>query len=212
VLNGLDTGIGDQQQLNESDLHFLRRLLARYDADVQVVGTELHAAPRAQAQRNTIEVALNSQLKQVRVIADLSQQVSQITATGWDYSQGQTISVSSQTTSFGPGSGKRGADWLQQTLGTRSEQIARVTSLNTQEAQALADAELGQRMRTFVVARGVSEGNPNLRVGTYLTLGGLGARFSNTYYVTSTVHHFDTDKGYETRFCAECAYLGGAAS
>jgi phage protein D len=159
-----------------------------------------------------MQIDLNSQLREVRVLADLAQQVTQVTATGWDYSQGQAISVTSQTTSFGPGSGQRGADWLQQTLGTRSEQVARVANLNTQEAQALVDADLAQRMRTFVVARGVSEGNPNLRVGTYLTLGGLGSRFSNTYYVTSTVHHFDTKNGYQTRFCAECAYLGGASS
>jgi uncharacterized protein len=45
-----------------------------------------------------------------------------------------------------------------------------------------------------------------------LNLGGLGERFSNTYYVTSTVHHFDTHSGYQTRFCAESAYLGGASS
>jgi hypothetical protein len=211
VLNGLDTGIGVQQQFNESDLGFLRRLLARYDADVQVVGTELHASPRSQAQRNTMEIDLNSQLKHVRILADLAHQVTQVAATGWDYTQGQAISVTSQSTSFGPGSGQAGKDWLQQTLGTRTEQIARYTSLNRQEAQALVDAEFVQRNRTFVVAHGASEGNPNLRVGTYLTLGGVGARFSNTYYVTSTVHHFDTSGGYSTEFCAECAYLGGGS-
>lgn len=212
VLDGLDANIGDQLQLNESDLHFLRRLLARYDADMQVVGSELHAAPRAQAQRNTLQIDLQSQLREVRVNADLSHQVTQITATGWDYAQGQVISVKSQSNGFGPGSGQGGQTWLQQTLGARSEQLARMTNLNSQEAQALVDAEWAQRLRTFVVARGVAEGNPNLRVGTYLTLVGLGARFSNTYYVTETVHHFDTTNGYETRFCAECAYLGGATS
>lgn len=211
VLAGLDTNIGTQQQFNESDMHFLRRLLARYDADVQIVGTELHASPRAQAQRNSIEIDLNSQLKQVRVLADLSHQVSQITATGWDYNQGQRISVTSQTSSFGPGSGMKGSDWLQQALAARSEQMAQFSNLNTQEAQALVDAEYAQRMRTFVVAHGVSEGNPNLRVGTNLQLAGLGPRFSNTYYTTATVHHFDTEKGYETHFCAECAYLGGGS-
>lgn len=211
VLNGLDTNIGDQLQFNESDLYFLRRLLARYDADVQVVGSELHASPRSQAQRNSIEIDLNSQLKQVRVIADLAHQVTQITATGWDYNQGQTISVTSQTTSLGPGSGQTGATWLQQALATRSEQIAQFSNLNTQDAQALVDAEFAQRARTFVVAHGVSEGNPNLRVGTYLQLAGLGPRFSNTYYTTATVHHFDTQNGYETHFCAECAYLGGGS-
>jgi phage protein D len=211
VLAGLDTNIGDQLQFNESDLHFLRRLLARYDADVQIVGSELHASPRSQTQRNSIEIDLNSQLKQVRVIADLAHQVSQITSTGWDYNQGQTISVTSQTTSFGPGSGQTGPAWLQQVLTTRSEQIAQFSNLNSQDAQALVDAEFAQRVRTFVVAHGVSEGNPNLRVGTYLQLVGLGPRFSNTYYTTSTVHHFDTQNGYETRFTAECAYLGGGS-
>jgi phage protein D len=210
VLDGLDATIGAQQQFNESDLHFLRRLLARYDADVQIVGTELHASPRAQAQRNSIEIDLNSQLKQVRVLADLSHQVKQITATGWDYNQGQAISVTSQTTSFGPGSGKTGTDWMHQALSSRSEHLGQFSSLNTGEAQALVDAEFAQRCRMFVVADGVSEGNPNLRVGTYLKLNGLGPRFSNTYYTTSTVHHFDTQGGYETRFRAECAYLGGA--
>ena len=211
VLDGLDTNIGTQQQFNESDLHFLRRLLARYDADVQIVGTELHASPRSSAQRNFIEIDLNSQLKEVRVIADLSHQVTQVTATGWDYNQGQRISVTSQTTSFGPGSGQAGKDWLQQALSTRSEQLGQFTALNTQEAQALVDSEFSQRNRSFVVAHGVSEGNPNLRVGTYLKLNGLGQRFSNTYYTTATVHHFDTQGGYETRFRAECAYLGGGS-
>ncbi len=212
VCNGIDASIGDQQQLNESDLHFLRRLLARYDADAQVVGTELHVTPRAQAQRNAIQIDLNSQLKEVRVIADLAQQVTQVTATGWDYGQGQTISVTSQASSLGPGSGTTGKDWMQQAFGARSEQIARAANLNSQEAQAVVDAEFAQRVRTFVVAHGVSEGNPNLRVGTNLTLGGLGSRFSNTYYVTATVHHFDAHGGgYQTRFSAECAYLGAAS-
>lgn len=212
VLSGLDSNIGTQQQFNESDLRFLRRLLARYDADVQVVGTELHASPRSQAQRNSIEIDLNSQLKHVRVLADLAHQVTQITAAGWDYSQGQAISVTSQTTSLGPGSGQTGATWVQQALATRSEHLGQFANLNAPNAQALVDAEFAQRSRCFLVAQGVSEGNPNLRVGTSLQLNGLGPRFSNTYYTTSTLHHFDTQGGYETRFCAECAYLGGASS
>jgi uncharacterized protein len=211
VVDGLDTSVGTQQQFNESDLHFLRRLLARYDADMQVVGTELHASPRSQAQRNTLELDMGSQLRKVRVLADLAHQVSQVTATGWDYQQGQTISVTSQTTSFGPGSGKTGKDWLQQALATRSVQLAQFAGLDSADAQAFADAEMAQRARRFVVANGVAEGNPNLRVGSYLTLVGLGPRFSNTYYTTATVHRFDTESGYETEFTAECAYLGGAS-
>jgi Bacteriophage probable baseplate hub protein len=210
VVDGLDQSIGTQQQFNESDLHFLRRLLARYDADLQVVGTELHASPRAQAQRNTLELDMGGQLRKLRVLADLSHQVSQVTVTGWDYQQGQTISATSQTTSLGPGSGKNGKDWLEQALSQRSLSLGQFANLDSNDAQALADAEFAQRTRRFVVANGVTEGNPSLRVGSYLSLFGLGARFSNTYYTIATIHRYDTNSGYETEFTAECAYLGGA--
>jgi phage protein D len=211
VTTGLDATIGNEQQLNESDLHFLRRLLARYDADLQVVAAELHATPRSQAQRNTIQLDMNSQLHEVRVMADLAHQVTQITATGWDFKQGQTISVTSQTTTLGPGSGQAGTYWLPQAWGSRSEQLAQYAAVDQPDAQALVDAEFAQRSRRFVVARGVAEGNPMLRVGTYLTLTGLGPRFSNTYYTTAAVHRFDTEKGYATEFTAECAYLGAGS-
>src|SRR6185437_677427 len=114
----------------------LRRLLARFDADLQVVSDELHVSPRSQVQRNTIQLDMNSQLREVRVLSDLAHQVSQVTATGWDYQQGQTIPVTSQATSFGQGSGKTGKDWLEQALSSRSEQIGQFSSLNQSEAQA----------------------------------------------------------------------------
>jgi len=208
VTSGLDATIGSEQQLNESDLHFLRRLLARYDADLQVVAAELHATPRSQAQRNAIQLDMNSQLQEVRVLADLAHQVTQVTATGWDFNQGQTISATSQTSDLGPGSGQTGSYWLPQAWSSRSEQLAQYATLNQTDAQALVNAEFAQRSRRFVVARGVAEGNPSLRVGSYLTLTGLGPRFSNTYYTTATVHRYDTEKGYATDFTAECAYLG----
>lgn len=211
VTSGLDETIGSEQQLNESDLHFLRRLLARYDADLQVVAAELHATPRSQAQRNAIQLDMNGQLHEVRILADMAHQVTQVTATGWDYNQGKTISATSQTTSLGPGSGQTGGSWLQQALSSRSEQLAQYATLTQSDAQALVDAEFAQRSRQFVVARGIAEGNPALRVGSYLTLTGLGPRFSNTYYTTATVHRFDTEKGYATEFTAECAYLGAGS-
>jgi len=211
VATGLDAKIGTEQQFNESDLKFLRRLLARYDADLQVVGDELHASPRSQVQRNSIELDMNSQLREVRVVADLAHQVTAVTATGWDYKSGQAISVTSQASALGQGSGQTGKDWLGQALRSRSEQMAHFSSLNQAEAQALVDAEFMQRARRFAVAHGVAEGNPNLRVGSWLTLTGLGPRFSNDYYTTMAVHRFDTDNGYETEFTAESAYLGDAA-
>ena len=99
---------------------------------------------------------------------------------------------------------------MSQAVSTRSEHIGNFANRNQSEAQALADADFLQRSRKFVVARGCAAGNPALRVGSWVTLTGLGPRFSNDYFVTSTVHHWDTENGYETEFTAECAYLGGS--
>ena len=56
VIAGLDSPTGTWAQINESDLAFLRRLLARFDADVQVVGEELHVSPRGDVRRGGIEL------------------------------------------------------------------------------------------------------------------------------------------------------------
>jgi phage protein D len=57
---------------------------------------------------------------------------------------------------------------------------------------------------------GTAEGNAALRVGTHVTLRGLGPRFDNVYYVTRACHRWDVASAYETDFEAECAFLGGA--
>lgn len=209
-VSGLAQNIGNQMQLNESDLAFVRRILNRYDADLQVVGTELHAAPRAQVERGEIELALHSQLRRVRVLSDLAHQVTKITVSGWDPAQGQRVSATAQGANLGPGQGRTGAQLLQQTLGARPHHIGHLAALTSGEAQALADAAFDARARRFVCVQATAEGNPALRVGTHVKLTGIGSRFSNTYYITRAVHRYDSRSGYLTDFDGECAYWGQA--
>jgi uncharacterized protein len=209
IAQGLDTVLGDRLQLNESDLAFLRRLLHEYDADLQVVGEELHVSPRQAAQRPAIVLELYSQLQEVRLTADLAHQVSNVTVTGWDPEQAQRVDATATGRSLGPGRGRRAAEILRDTLGTRSEHLAGEPVLTRDEARERANAAHDRRARRFVVAEGTADGNPGLRVGTHVELTGLSARFDNIYYVTSVCHRFDMQSGYTTDFEAECAYLGG---
>lgn len=210
-ITGLDGNIGTWMQLNESDLAFLRRLLARYDGDVQVVGNELHVSPRSDVQRGTITLKAGSQLKTVRITADLAHQVTEVTTSGWDHVDGRRVRATSSGLALGPGSGRLGSDVLREALDPRSEHVSTCQVSTQDEAQALADAEFDRRARRFVVASGTAEGNPRLRVGTHVSLSGISARFDNTYYVVHVRHRFDVARGYETDFEAECARLGNAS-
>jgi phage protein D len=208
VISGFTDSIGVQMQLNESDLAFLRRLLARYDGDVQVVGTELHVSPRSDVRRGTVELVLTRQLRSVTAIADLAHQVNEVTVAGWDSGRGQRIHGSSTGTQRGPGSGRVGSELLSDALCRRTHHISHVAVEDDDEANALADAAFDERQRRFVTVTAVAEGNPALRVGTHVKLTGLGPRFSNTYYVTRCRHRYDLERGYETDFTAESAFFG----
>jgi phage protein D len=208
VVDEFGDSSGTYVQLNESDLAFLRRLLARYDGDIQVVGQELHISPRGGVRREQLTLLLHSQLREARVLADLAHQVTQISASGWDVAQGTAISATSSGAALGPGQGADGARILRDTLGERSQHVGHLAAAAQAELQAIADSAFDQRARRFVCVAGVAEGNPQLRVGAHVELRGLGPRLSNTYYVTQVCHRYDLVNGYETDFEAECAYLG----
>lgn len=208
-VSGLSDDLGTQVQLNESDLAFLRRLLARRDADLRVEKGDLVVEPRGDTQRGTVTLEMYGQLKRVRVLADLSHQATEVTASGWDPLDGKRVTGTSTGSEPGPGSGTAGKDALEAALGPRGEHASDLAVATDGEAQALADAAFDRRARRFVTVEGEADGNPLLRVGTHLTLEKLGPRFSNTYHVTRAVHRWTREDGYRTEFEGECAFLGG---
>ncbi|WP_088889349.1 phage late control D family protein [Leptolyngbya ohadii] len=208
IITGFTRPIGTQVQINESDLAFLRRILSRYDGDVQIVGRELHVSPRSDVQRGTVELALHRQLRMARVLADLAHQVTEVTVSGWDAGQGQRICSRSRGSHLGQGGGRTGAQVLQSTIGDRSHHIGHLAIASNTEAQAVADAAFDHRARQFLCIEATAEGNPAIRVGTQVRLTGMGDRFDNTYYVVKACHRYGVIRGYETDFSGECAYWG----
>jgi phage protein D len=209
VIRGLTDRVDIQIQLNESNLAFMRRLLADYDADLQVAANELHIARRSDIQRGSLTLTLGSQLTRVRLCADLAGQVTKVTHAGFDVGQGRPVTAQSAGADLGPGSGRTGSAFLEETFGAREEHLGDRTVYDQAEADALVAAAFGRRGRRFVTLDGTCEGNPALRVGSHVTIEGVGPRFANTYQLTSACHRFDRTQVYQTDFTAECGYFGG---
>ncbi|MDC0747861.1 phage late control D family protein [Polyangium mundeleinium] len=209
VVKGFTESLGTQVQLDETDLAFLRRMLAARDGDVQVVGKELHVSPRKDVRRGVLELMLGRALRRARVTADLAHQVTEVTVGGWDAVAGRRVEGSGTGTNLGPGAGRRGSALLEAAVGARIEHLRDVPATTDDEARAIAEASFDRRARRFVCVDATAEGNPALRVGTHVRLIGLGPRFDNTYVVVRAQHRFDVERGYEIDFEAECAFLGG---
>ena len=219
VPNEFEQSIGARVQLNESNLAFLRRMLARFDGDVQIVGEELHVSPRANVQRGDpviMEFQTESEdadilsLKCAHVSADLAQQTTEVTVSGWDPEQGQRVTGRSTGANLrGDASqGSTGAQLLEHVNIRRAEHVGHLAITSETEATAIADAAFDCRARKFVCLDGTAQGDPRIRVGATVDVRGLGPRFDNKYYVTTACHRWDRRRGYEVDFEAECAYWG----
>jgi len=208
VITGLNDEVDEQQQLNETDLGFLRRLLVRYDADAQVVGEELHISPRSAVDRGEVTLALGEALKSVRVVADLSDQRTETQLHGFSHFEGQAEEFTAVESDLDPGEGATGTDLVAEAYPGAVDLLQRVAFRDAAEAQTIANAAQTARARRFVIAEGSTTGNANLRVGTHVILEDLGPRFSNTYTCTRACHRYDERAGYITDFTAETAKLG----
>ena len=210
VREGVDTGTRNWMQSDETDLAFLRRILERFDSDVQVVADKLQVGRVGMDQRTLVTLQAGSSLKYARITADVAEQVTAIRLASFDPATGEAADAEEKAAGFGPGSGKSGADILSEKFSEVVMHLGRFGPMTDADAAALAACEANRRARAFVRASGTADGNAELRVGSWIELVGVNAQFANQYAVTKAVHRWDRQDGYRTDFEAECAYLGEA--
>ena len=187
---------GDYNQLNESDLHFLRRLAARYAAAPRVVGGTLTCRKR-EALPSPVTLDAGDTLKRLRVVADLMRQPIKATVQGQDLTAGSAISATG-TTLLVPAQGKTAATALQG-LGWDGDEIFVLPAPATQaEATDYANAVFDARGRRFLHGDLVCIGNPDVMVGGAVSLTGVSQRLAGTYAVVACAHLFDESAGYQT--------------
>jgi phage protein D len=211
VRDGLDAPVGTWVQMNESDLAFLRRVLHRFDADMQVVAGALQAGPAGRDARTSVTLTYGQNLVRARMTADLADQATEIRVSGFDPATGEAVTGTATDGEKGPGAGQAGPALLRETFDARREHHGHEGPLTSAEADRLARAVYGQRARRFVRVDAAAQGNANIRVGSHVSIAGVNPFFVNTYAVTEATHRFDLQNGYLTDFLAESAFLGEGA-
>ncbi|MCJ0874255.1 phage late control D family protein [Streptomyces sp. AP-93] len=198
------------QQLNQSDLAFLRTRARLLQAELWATGRTLHFRTRGSRQGAEQTLVHGSELLSVRLAADLAHQRSEIAVTGYDAERREGIDerAGPEVVEAETAGGRTGPRLLARALGPSTSFRVREAALVGAEAEAWARAEMLRRGRRFVTAAGTTNGSPDLVVGGLLALRGVGGPFEGGgYYVTRIRHTFDLEHGFRTRFDAERSSL-----
>ncbi len=195
---------------NESDLEFLIKLVKNFspDADQWVFyarpknGTDtFFCRPREIDAKELTALVWGSDLIGFKPEINLGDQVKSVEVHGWDEERGEAIKVEvfrDKGKKGEPG----GGEVNQAQLGRESKLILKLPVRTKEEAEQRAKAAMAERSNNLFKGEGETFGVSELLPDMVLKLEGLGQQYSTTYYVTKTVHRYDTS-GYRTRFSLE---------
>lgn len=198
-------------QVNQSDLAFLRERARAVDAELWLDGDTLHVQARSRRRHAEVTLTYGQGLLELSVLADVAQQRTRLTVSGWDVQAKEGIERDGDDSHVQGelDGGASGGAVLADRFGERPERIVHLVPLSSQEAQQLAEASYRRMARRFVTGQGIAEGDARIRAGTHLRLQGLGALFDGRYYVTEVRHTYDLVSGLRTCFRVERPGLGG---
>ncbi len=205
---GLSPKIGDTPtvhdyvlQDNVTNLEFLRQRASGLGFLIYVDSKDLHfEAPGTSS--TEIDLTLAEGLLEFHPRLTMVDQVNGVKARGWDPAQRQAVIGQATNGHAGPKLGLSGTGGsIAQSAFGAAELLVADRPIRTQAvADKLAQATLDRRDGRFVEADGIAVGTPPLKAGLSVKLSNLGARFSGTYYVTSTSHKYNVEAGYTTHF------------
>jgi uncharacterized protein len=200
------------QQVNQSDLSFLRERARFLDAEIWLDNQTLYCKSRSKRNDGTVKLNYGGELREVTVTADLAEQQSSVTVVGWDEAGKSQIKqeASDQVLGAELNGGSSGASILNSSFGQRKKVLSHTLPLSVSEAKTEAESVMKMTARRFLVARGIAQGNAKLNVGSYVDMAGLGPLFNGKYYLSYVKHIFDGTQGYLTEFTAERPGLGAA--
>lgn len=208
--HGLDADVSAEgprfdvvQQVNQSDLAFLRERARRIQAEIWCEGRTLHFSTRDRRSGTRVRLIKGGDLISIRLLADLSHQRSEVLVSGYDAASAQVIDerVGNEVIAAEVGAGRTGPQLVESALGPSRTIRFREVAKSGDQARAWARAEMLRRARGFVTVDATTRGTSELMVGSIVELHDVGQPFEGDgYYVTSLCHTYDLVAGFRTRF------------
>lgn len=199
-----DTGVTLNYVLqhNQTDLEFLEERARRIGYEALVIDQTLHFRPRKNKESEVLTLARNVELLEFYPRLTTVGQVEEVVVRGWNPKEKKEFVARSaigdeSTLMRGSASGPAAVG---QAFGQTGSVSVDSPVQSQAEADQIAKGWFGEMALYYVTGHGVCIGQPTLRAGNVVKIEGLGKRFSGLYYVTSTEHSYQPNRGYRTAF------------
>ena len=195
-------------QDNQHDIDFLLGLARKVNYDLSLVPAtktkpvHLLFAPSTRIiPKQDIRLDWRESLIDFKPRLTTANQVAKVTVQGWDRARKKPIKVTvdlkdKQAQRINPDLHR-----LVDNADVREEIVVNEPVFTEADARQRARAILADRLKQMVTAEGSTVGLPELRAGSIVEIGGVGARLSGRYFVEETTHSL-SDAGYVTKFKA----------
>ncbi|MFI5227177.1 MAG: VgrG-related protein [Candidatus Limnocylindrales bacterium] len=187
-------------QDNQTDYEFISQRALLTGMQLVADDKTIHYGPPAGAGATTIDLAWGEQLLSFSVRLTAADQVSEVEVRGWDPGQKKAITATVSDSTAAPAIGVQSGDIRSSAFGSATALVTDHPVADASEAEAVARAALDHVTSGIVRADGVAFGDPAIKAGAKVKIGGLGDRLSGTYEVTASTHSVSPGTGYETRF------------
>lgn len=190
-------------QWNQTDADFLLQRAAAAGREVFFADGKLKVREPRLDDAAAVTLEWHEALKSFNVVLSLQSQQKDLKVSSWDMKQKAAISA---TVAKGEersmmGGTVQGAKAAEEGLGAGTTWLPTVDAAVTQaHVESFAEGLFARRAERFVTGEGSCEGEPLLRRGTVVQVGGVGNYLSGPYYVTRAIHTVLVGSGYTTTF------------
>ncbi|MCC4595919.1 contractile injection system protein, VgrG/Pvc8 family [Xanthomonas campestris pv. phormiicola] len=188
-------------QNNVTDYEFLMQRCAQINYELMMDQTTLVFRPSAEGGSPVRTVNYPLDATDLELSLRLPTLGRTTTVTGYDLASNRTVSaVTDAGTTQDKMGGRQTGYQMADAFPASSVQYLRPNISTPEALQAVAKAQYQRNLGPFIEGSSSMLGDPDLVAGVNVKLSGLSQRFNGIYYITSSVHSYDVDSGYQTEF------------
>jgi phage protein D len=189
-------------QAHQTDMDFLKERAERINYEILVEGKMFFFRPVQNAASEVLTLTMEDDLLEFRPRLSTMRQFTSTRVFGWSPADKTEIlgqAASGDEVSLMGGSQGGGA-MVHAAFGDASADFGNAPVATQAEADQFAKAYYNSAALALISGDGVCRGRSGLKAGTVIKIDGVGNRFSGQYYVTSAVHRYSSNRGYQTHF------------